>query len=94
MRPLFLFLQHREDAVSFHAPVHAAGEFLGASCAEQAIVGEIGELIIGKASGRQGDAEITLFKSLGIAVEDLACAHWLYARAKRAKVGKTVAFGA
>lgn len=33
--------------------------------------GEIGEVILGKKQGRSSDDEITLFKSLGIGVEDL-----------------------
>jgi ornithine cyclodeaminase len=34
------------------------------------IVGEIGELLIGTKQGRRSSDEITLFKSLGLAVED------------------------
>ncbi|HEX7940114.1 MAG TPA: ornithine cyclodeaminase family protein [Gemmatimonadaceae bacterium] len=56
------------------------------------IVAELGELLIGSAVGRRDDREITLFKSLGIAVEDLACAHWLYERASADKIGVTVEF--
>lgn len=57
------------------------------------IVGEIGEVLIGKAPGRASDDEITLFKSLGLAIEDLASAHFLYAEAKRAGVGVDVELG-
>lgn len=56
------------------------------------IVAEIGELLTGAATGRRDDREVTLFKSLGIAVEDLACAHWLYDRARTDKIGTTVEF--
>ena len=56
------------------------------------IVAEIGELLIGAAKGRRDEREITLFKSLGLAVEDLACAHWLYERASAEKVGTSVEF--
>jgi ornithine cyclodeaminase len=47
------------------------------------IVAEIGELLLpGRApSGRRDDREITLFKSLGLAIEDLAAAHHVYRRA-------------
>jgi ornithine cyclodeaminase len=45
------------------------------------IVAELGELIIGARRARQSEREITLCKSLGIAVEDLACAHDLRLRA-------------
>ncbi len=42
------------------------------------ILGSIGELINGTAIGREDDKQITLFDSLGIAVEDLICADYLY----------------
>jgi ornithine cyclodeaminase/alanine dehydrogenase-like protein (mu-crystallin family) len=46
------------------------------------IVAEIGELLLGRAqSGRRNDRDITLFKSLGLAIEDLAAAHHVYRRA-------------
>ncbi len=38
------------------------------------IVGEIGEVVAGRKPDRQSPAEITLFKSLGLAVEDVATA--------------------
>lgn len=40
--------------------------------AESHIVGELGELLAGTVPGRQTDREITIFKSLGLAVEDIA----------------------
>lgn len=47
------------------------------------IVAEIGELLLpgGDRLGRHGDEEITIFKSLGLAVEDLAAAHHVYRKA-------------
>ena len=57
------------------------------------IVGEIGEVIVGTAPGRRADDEITLFKSLGLAIEDLASAHYLYAEARRQNAGVEVALG-
>lgn len=42
---------------------------------------ELGEVIIGTAPGRRHEREITLFKSLGLAVEDAACARFLFDRA-------------
>ena len=56
------------------------------------IVGEIGELLIGTKSGRTSPAEITLFKSLGLAIEDVACAEYLYRNAKAQNVGCWVDF--
>lgn len=45
------------------------------------ILGEIGELLIGTKQGRTSVDEITLFKSLGLAIEDVACAEYLYQKA-------------
>ncbi|MEO7119167.1 MAG: ornithine cyclodeaminase family protein [Candidatus Limnocylindrales bacterium] len=56
------------------------------------IRGELGELLLGTVAGRGSDDEITLFKSLGLAVEDLATARWLFDRAKAEGVGTSVDF--
>jgi thiomorpholine-carboxylate dehydrogenase len=45
------------------------------------VVAEIGELVAHTAAGRQSDDEITLYKSVGIAVEDIAAANLVYQRA-------------
>jgi ornithine cyclodeaminase/alanine dehydrogenase-like protein (mu-crystallin family) len=42
---------------------------------------ELGELLLGTATGRSDDAEITIFESLGLAVEDLAAAGRAYRQA-------------
>ncbi len=55
------------------------------------IRGEIGEVLAGSVPGRTHAQEITLFKSLGMAVEDVATAHWVYARARERGVGQHVA---
>ena len=59
---------------------------------EDHLKGEVGEVIIGKAAGRLSDAEITLFKSHGLAVEDLAAAHHVYAKAEENRLGTRVEF--
>jgi ornithine cyclodeaminase len=51
---------------------------------------EIGELLIDAAPGRQSDDELTVFKSLGLAVEDLAAAEHVLARAEAEGVGTMV----
>jgi ornithine cyclodeaminase len=45
------------------------------------VVAELGEVISGKVPGRISESEITIFKSLGLAVEDLAAASLAYLRA-------------
>ncbi len=45
------------------------------------ICAELGEVIGGRSAGRTGPSEITLFKSLGLAIEDVAAAALVYRRA-------------
>lgn len=54
--------------------------------------GELGDLLEGTLSGRAGAEEITLFKSLGLAVEDVACARFIYDKALEAGLGTAVEF--
>ncbi|MCH7903795.1 MAG: ornithine cyclodeaminase family protein [Armatimonadetes bacterium] len=54
---------------------------------------ELGEVLAGRAEGRESDEEVTLFKSLGIAVEDLAAAHYIYRRAQAENIGLSVELG-
>lgn len=51
-------------------------------------VGELHQLVAGKARGRENDSQITLFKSNGVAVWDLAVAMHVYLRAKEKKLGR------
>jgi alanine dehydrogenase len=54
---------------------------------EQDIVGEVGEVVIGKKQGRISDRDITLFDSTGIALQDSATIPLEYERAVAAGVG-------
>jgi ornithine cyclodeaminase/alanine dehydrogenase-like protein (mu-crystallin family) len=51
---------------------------------------ELGHIAAGRVPGREDDSEITLFKSLGIAIEDLATAAKVYSEAKEKGLGKTL----
>ncbi len=77
--------------------VNEAGDFLFPKAEgvldEGHIVGEIGDILLGKLSGRESPNEITLFKSLGLAVEDLAAAHFVYNRAAETGAGVSVELG-
>jgi ornithine cyclodeaminase len=53
---------------------------------------EIGEVVIGAKPGRQSDEEITVFRSMGLAVEDLAAAEYVVRRAGEAGIGESVQF--
>ncbi|MEO7086385.1 MAG: ornithine cyclodeaminase family protein [Gemmatimonadaceae bacterium] len=57
------------------------------------IVAELGELLLDPSLGRRNQTEITLFKSLGLAVEDLATASHVLAEAERTGAGTRVELG-
>ena len=83
-----LFVDRRESALA------EAGDLLIA-IREDAVTGdhvvaELGEVIIGKNPGRRSPTELTLFKSLGLAVEDVASAAYIVRRARETRTGQTV----
>ncbi|MEW5719389.1 MAG: ornithine cyclodeaminase family protein [Chloroflexota bacterium] len=53
-------------------------------------VRELGEVVVGKTTGRMERDDITLFKSLGIALEDVAVGAWVYERAREHKIGRGI----
>jgi ornithine cyclodeaminase len=55
---------------------------------ESHIAGEIGDVCGGRLQGRRDAAEITVFKSLGMAVEDVAAAHLAFERASERGLGR------
>ena len=54
------------------------------------LYGEIGEIAGGSKAGRQGEEEITLYKSMGIAAEDAAAADYLYRQAVEQDIGTAI----
>ena len=54
------------------------------------IAAELGEVILGRAPGRAGEEEIVVFKSLGLAVEDVAAARLVYTGAKAQGRGREI----
>jgi len=54
------------------------------------VYGEMSEIVGGKKPGRESAEEITLFKTNGIAVEDLACALIVYQRAREQGIGQEI----
>lgn len=85
-----LFVDRRESTLN------EAGDYLFAAreggIGPDHIKAEIGEVLIGAKPGRMSPAEITLFKSLGLAVEDLASAEYLYRQAQKEGAGTWVEF--
>lgn len=51
---------------------------------------EMGEVLLGARPGRRSDDEITVYKSMGHAVEDLAAAALVYREAVARGAGQTV----
>jgi ornithine cyclodeaminase/alanine dehydrogenase-like protein (mu-crystallin family) len=60
------------------AALQESGDVAGGLAAGGAIFAELGEVVAGVAGGRQSDTEVTMFKSLGLAVEDVVAANLIY----------------
>ncbi len=86
-----LFVDRRESTLA------EAGDFLLAkqegNVDDSHIQGELGEILLGSVPGRTGNEEITLFKSLGLAIEDLAAAAFVVERARATGAGVEVELG-
>ena len=54
------------------------------------IVGELGEVVLGRVAGRERPSDVTVFKSLGMAVEDLVAAELAVGRAARLGLGRQI----
>jgi ornithine cyclodeaminase len=85
-----MFVDRRESTLN------EAGDYLFAAregaIGPEHIRAEIGEVAIGTQPGRSTPEQITLFKSLGLAVEDLAAAYYIYQKAEQQNVGTRVQF--
>lgn len=57
---------------------------------EEKITGDIGDYIIGKLPGRESKEEITIFKSVGLAVQDVVTAARIYEKALKLGLGKSI----
>ena len=85
-----LFVDRRESTVN------EAGDYL--SAVREGVLGpehiraEIGEVLRGDKPGRTSPEEITLFKSLGLAIEDLFAAQYLHQKARELNAGTWVEF--
>jgi ornithine cyclodeaminase/alanine dehydrogenase-like protein (mu-crystallin family) len=90
MRDARIFVDRRESALN------EAGDYLLAAAegavTPESIVAEVGEVVIKTKKGRTSAAEITLFKSLGLAIEDVVCAEYLYRKAQTEDAGTWIEF--
>jgi ornithine cyclodeaminase len=83
-----LFVDRRESALNESGDILLA--MRDGAIGEDHIVAELGEVLIGAALGRTDPDEVTLFKSLGLAVEDVAAARAVLEAARREGAGTTV----
>ena len=86
IRAATLVVDRRESALN------EAGELLIPGLGEEQIAAELGEVLIGSHPGRTSDDELTVFKSLGLGVEDLAAAELVVTRAREQDAGVEVDF--
>ena len=86
-----LFVDRRESTLA------EAGDFLvprGEGAVTDAhILGELGDLLAGSVKGRVSRDEVTLFKSLGLAVEDVAALRHIHTKALATGAGTRVSLG-
>lgn len=85
------YVDRRESAL------HEAGDFLipraEGAVGDDHIAGEIGDVLVGRAPGRESAGEITVFESLGLGIYDLAAAHRVWRNAEAAGAGIEVELG-
>lgn len=86
-----IFVDRRESTLN------ESGDFLLAQAegavGEDDILAEIGEVILGAHPGRESETDVTLFVSLGLAVEDIAAADLVYRKALESAQGLPLEFG-
>jgi ornithine cyclodeaminase/alanine dehydrogenase-like protein (mu-crystallin family) len=86
-----LFADRRESILN------EAGDFLipksEGAVQDDHVVGELGEVVLGKVEGRTSPEEITIFECLGLAIEDLAAVQHVYRRAVETGKGTRVELG-
>jgi ornithine cyclodeaminase/alanine dehydrogenase-like protein (mu-crystallin family) len=84
------FVDRRESTVN------EGGEYLRAlkagAITPAHILGEIGEVANGSKIGRTSPLDVTLYKSLGVAPQDLASAHHVFQKARAAGIGQVIDF--
>jgi ornithine cyclodeaminase/alanine dehydrogenase-like protein (mu-crystallin family) len=81
-----VFVDRRESALN------EAGDLLLAGFGEERIAAELGGVLVGEHPGRSDPGELTVFKSLGLGVEDLAAAELVVRKAREQGAGAEVDF--
>lgn len=83
-----LFVDHRDSCFSESGDIIVP--LSKGLLPDEAYKGEIGEVLTGKVRGRESRDEITVFKSVGIAVQDLVTANYAYMKACREMEGANI----
>jgi ornithine cyclodeaminase len=85
------FVDHTPSALA------EAGDFLiplsNGEIEQSHLRGDLGQLVVGEVPGRASPADVTVFKSVGLAIEDVASAHHIYTRARAMGAGQWIGFG-
>jgi ornithine cyclodeaminase/alanine dehydrogenase-like protein (mu-crystallin family) len=81
-----LVVDRRESALN------EAGDLLLAGFGDERVAAELAEVLAGRHPGRKDAEELTVFKSLGLGVEDLAAAELVVRKAREQGVGTEVEF--
>jgi alanine dehydrogenase len=76
-----------ETRLAFEPPPVGCGELAGM---DPSVGTELGEVLQGRSKGRQSKDELTVYKAMGHACEDLAAASLVYHQAKQNSTGRTV----
>jgi len=76
-----------ETRLAFEPPPVGCGELAGF---DAGVGTELGEVLLGRSLGRQSQDELTIYKAMGHACEDMAAASLVYHRAKQDGSGRTV----
>ena len=76
-----------ETRLAFEPPPTGCGELVGF---DPSVGTEIGEVLLGRGLGRQSTDELTIYKAMGHACEDMAAASLVYHRAKQDGAGRIV----
>jgi ornithine cyclodeaminase/alanine dehydrogenase-like protein (mu-crystallin family) len=76
-----------ETRMAFEPPPAGCGELAGF---DRSTGTELGEVLLGQAPGRRSQDEITVYKAMGHACEDMAAASLVYRRAKQEGIGRAM----
>lgn len=84
-----IVLDFRQQALEESGDLRQALET--GAIAPDSIYADLGEIVTGKKPGRTNDSEITMFKSVGIAIEDIATAEYVLEQAELNELGSLLA---